>query len=212
MCGISSALVLNIGTLTTEIIKIMKLAAAVANESKIPVVLDVCGAGATSFRDKMSFELLDSVHIDVLKGNSSEMARIAGRHVRTKGVDTRDVKEDLLDIAREISWQRDCTAVITGKRDVIIDGENVFTVDNGSEMMTRVVGTGCMATSVIGSFVAASLGDLASAAAAGLCCYGIAAEIAAASAKGPLQFKHALMDSLHSLTEEQVTGMQKVRK
>lgn len=211
MCDIASALVLNIGTLTTEIIKSMKLAAAVANKRKIPVVLDVCGAGATSFRDKMSFELLDTVHIDVLKGNCSEIARIAGRQVRTKGVDVGDVNEDLLDIAHEISLKRDCTAVITGKRDVITDGEKCFTVDNGSEMMTRVVGTGCMATSVIGAFVAASPEDLASAATAGLCCYGVAAEIAASSAKGPMQFKHALMDSLHSLTEGQVTGMQKVR-
>jgi hydroxyethylthiazole kinase len=210
MCGMASALVLNIGTLTTEIIQSMKLAAKVANEHKIPVVLDVCGAGATSFRDRMSFELLNTVHIDVLKGNSSEMARIAGRQVRTKGVDVGDVCEDLLDIAHEIASQRDCTAVITGKRDVVADREKCFTVDNGAEIMTKVVGTGCMATSVIGAFVAASPRDLATAATAGLCCYGIAAEIAAASAKAPMLFKHALMDSIHSLTEEQVTGMQKV--
>lgn len=212
MCGIASALVLNIGTLTAEIIKSMKLAAVVANKRKIPVVLDVCGAGATSFRDKMSFELLDTVHIDILKGNFSEMARIAGRQVRTKGVDVGDVNEDLFDIAREISMQRDCTAVITGKRDVITNGEKCFIVDNGTEIMTRVVGTGCMATSVIGTFVAATPGDLASAATAGLCCYGVAAEIAAESAKDPLKFKHTLIDNLHSLTEEQVTGMQKVRQ
>src|SRR5512145_2373208 len=55
MTGIASALVLNIGTLTTEFIDSMKLAAAAANRKGIPVVLDVCGAGATPFRDAKSF-------------------------------------------------------------------------------------------------------------------------------------------------------------
>jgi len=44
MAGISSALVLNIGTLTSEIVDSMLLAGKSANNKRIPVVLDVCGA------------------------------------------------------------------------------------------------------------------------------------------------------------------------
>jgi hydroxyethylthiazole kinase len=58
MAKIASALVLNIGTLTVEFIDAMKLAAKSANEKGIPVVLDVCGAGATRLRDDKCFELL----------------------------------------------------------------------------------------------------------------------------------------------------------
>ena len=47
MAGMASALVLNIGTLTAEFIESMKIAASAANRKGIPVVLDVCGAGAT---------------------------------------------------------------------------------------------------------------------------------------------------------------------
>src|SRR4030043_267136 len=46
MAKIASALVLNIGTLTVDFVEAMKIAAASANEKGIPVVLDVCGAGA----------------------------------------------------------------------------------------------------------------------------------------------------------------------
>ncbi len=60
MARMASALVLNIGTLTTEFIESMKIAARAANEHGIPVVLDVCGAGATPFRD--SDELRASRH------------------------------------------------------------------------------------------------------------------------------------------------------
>ena len=59
MAGIASALVLNIGTLTTDFVDAMILAGKSANQKGIPVVLDVCGAGATKFRDDKCFEILD---------------------------------------------------------------------------------------------------------------------------------------------------------
>ena len=55
MASLASALVLNIGTLTPEFIDSMKKAALAANAKSIPVVLDVCGAGATKLRDDMCF-------------------------------------------------------------------------------------------------------------------------------------------------------------
>jgi hydroxyethylthiazole kinase len=83
MTAIASALALNIGTLTTEVVESMKLAAAAANHKGIPVVFDVCGAGATAYRDQKSLEILDAAKIAVIKGNSSEIARIAGLEVET---------------------------------------------------------------------------------------------------------------------------------
>ena len=70
MVQLAAALVLNIGTLTVEVVRAMKLATQSANAKGIPVVLDVCGAGATAFRDRMGFELLDEAKIDLIKGNA----------------------------------------------------------------------------------------------------------------------------------------------
>ena len=95
MAGIASALVLNIGTLTSDFVDAMKLAAKSANRKDIPVVLDACGAGATKFRDEKCFEILDEVKIDIIKGNASEIARIAGEDVKTKGVDAAEVEQEL---------------------------------------------------------------------------------------------------------------------
>src|SRR5512140_1835379 len=83
MSQIASALVLNIGTLTVDFVEAMKLAARGANKKGIPVILDVCGAGATTLRDMKCLELLNEVRIDVIKGNASEIARIEGESVRT---------------------------------------------------------------------------------------------------------------------------------
>jgi len=210
MAGMASALVLNIGTLTTEFVESMKIAARAANVHGIPVVLDVCGAGATPFRDHKSFELMKAARVDIIKGNASEIARVAGRDVRTRGVDAAAVREDLADIARLLAKERECVAVITGKEDIVADPASLFVVRNGDEMMGHLVGTGCMATSVIGTFAGASPGDLAAAAAAGLACYEIAAELAVKECAGPASFKERLLDRVFHLTEEEVRSMQKV--
>ena len=45
-------------------------------------------------------------------------------------------------------------AVITGKEDVVTDGERTIVIRNGHPILTKVTGTGCLLTSVIGAFVA----------------------------------------------------------
>lgn len=209
MASLASSLVLNIGTLTPEFIESMKIAAKSANKKGIPVVLDVCGAGATKLRDDKSFELLDQVKIDVIKGNASEIARIAGENVKTKGVDSVEVEKNLIELARHLAGERNATVVITGKEDIVADKTRYFIVKNGHEMMMHVVGTGCMAASVIGTFSAVHK-NLAEAAASALSVYGIAAELAAKESKGPATFKEKLFDNIYRLNKETVERMKQV--
>ena len=209
MAGIASALVLNIGTLTVDFVQAMKIAAQSANMKGIPVILDVCGAGATALRDKSCFDLLGSCRIDIIKGNASEIARIAGEKVITKGVDSTDVAADMRKLAAKLSQKRRATVVITGKEDIITDGKISYVVKNGDPMMVHVVGTGCMAASVIGTFAAVEK-DLALAAVAGLVCFEIAAECAVKISKGPGSFKEKLYDCLYALDVKTITSRQKV--
>jgi hydroxyethylthiazole kinase len=209
MAQIASALVLNIGTLTIDFVEAMKLAAHSANRKGIPVVLDVCGAGATVLRDRKCLELLNEVRIDVIKGNVSEVARIAGESVRTRGVDAMEVGGDLVLLAQKLAVQRKATVVITGEVDIATDGKDTYLVKNGHPMMTRVVGTGCMAASVIGTFAAVEP-RLSLAAACGLACYEIAAELAAEKASGPASFKERLFDFLYNLDQATVDRMQRI--
>ena len=209
MTQIASALVLNIGTLTVEFVEAMKIAAASANRKGIPIILDVCGAGATELRDRKVSELLDQVKINVIKGNASEIARVSGASIRTKGVDATEVAADLEALAQTLAVRRQATVVITGKVDIVASEREIFRVKNGDALMTRVVGTGCMAASVIGAFAAVE-SDYCRAAACALACYGIAAELAAKNAHGPASFKAALFDCLYNLDESTVEKMQRI--
>ncbi|OGS18675.1 MAG: hydroxyethylthiazole kinase [Elusimicrobia bacterium RIFOXYA2_FULL_40_6] len=211
MANIASSLVLNIGTLTTEFVESMKLAAKAANKKGIPVILDVCGAGATKLRDDKCSELLNQVKIDIIKGNASEIGRVAGLDVKTKGVDAVDFAGNLKDIAKNLASKRNCTVVITGKEDIISNGKSVYVVKNGHPMMASIVGTGCMAASVIGTFAAVEK-DLASAAAAGLVCYEIAAELAAGQSSGPGTFKEKFFDAIYILDKHTIDKMQRIEQ
>lgn len=211
MTGISSALVLNIGTLTTDLIEAMLLSAAAANEKGIPVVLDAVGVGATKFRDDMAAKLLDSIHIDIIKGNYSEIAKLAGEAAETKGVEATSINANPEKVAKEFAKTRFSVVVMTGKEDIISDGKKIFIVKNGHERMGSIVGTGCMAASVIGSFASVNP-DYCEAAKDALVYFGVAGELAAEKSKGPGSFKVNLYDEVFDLTDEKAESMAKVEE
>jgi len=209
MSGLASSLVLNIGTLTNDFIEAMKIAAKSANHKGIPVVLDVCGAGATSLRDEKSLELLKTVKIDIIKGNASEIARLSGEKIQTKGVDAARVEKDLIQIAQTLAKKYHATVVVTGKEDIVADQTKTYLVKNGHPMMSNIVGTGCMATSVIGAFAAVEK-NLALAAACALVVFEVAAECAVKKSGGPGTFKIHFYDCLFHLDQKTINKLQKV--
>ncbi len=154
--------------------------------------------------------MLDETKITIIKGNASEIARIAGQSVKTKGVDAGSVAANLEDLAVGLAQNRNCTVVITGKEDIVADGTRCYKVRNGHEIMTNIVGTGCMAASVIGTFAAVD-SDYVHTSVAGLVCYEIAAELAAQQANGPGTFKEQLFDALFNLNKTTIDNMQKVQ-
>ncbi|MDD5101430.1 MAG: hydroxyethylthiazole kinase [Endomicrobiaceae bacterium] len=211
MVSLADALVLNIGTLSTEIVESMKLAGFAANKKGIPVILDVCGAGATTFRNEKCKELLSALSIEVVKGNISEIATIAGFNIKTKGVDASEVEVDKYNLAKKLAQDLEAVVVITGAEDVVSNGQDIYSIKNGTNIMGRVVGTGCMAASVIATFCAID-SDYAMAAASALVCYEIAGENAEKTSDGPGTFKTGLFDKISSLSEISVNKMKKIEK
>ena len=211
MAAIASALVLNIGTLTPYLIESMIVAGKSANEKKIPVLLDAVGVGATELRNEKAFELLEKIRIDIVKGNASEIAKLSGEDVLTKGVESTVVEVDLVKVSKRVAHIYKTNVVITGKEDIVTDGNKVYIVKNGHEMMSCIVGTGCMASSIIGAFAGVEK-DYALAGASALVCFGIAGELAAPQSKGPGTFKEIFFDEMYNLDKEKIDRMIKVEE
>jgi hydroxyethylthiazole kinase len=210
MTGIAGALVLNIGTLNKVQVESMIAAGRMANERKIPIILDPVGAGATRYRTDTARRLLDQLEITILKGNAGEIGVLAGADGKVRGVDSAGLTGDPVAIAQEFASSAGLTVVVSGAADIVTDGKRVRVVENGHAMMGSISGTGCMAASVTGVFAAES-GDPVVAAAAALAAFGIAGERAAAMARGPYSFKVALFDELSRLTPAEFPSAAKIR-
>ncbi|MDP3564319.1 MAG: hydroxyethylthiazole kinase [Methanoregula sp.] len=210
MTGIVGALVLNIGTLNKVQITSMIAAGKMANERKIPIILDPVGTGATRYRTDTARRLLDKLEITILKGNAGEIGVLAGADGKVRGVDSAGLTGDHVAIAKEYALSDGLTVVVSGETDIVTDGKRVVLVENGHAMMGGISGTGCMAASVTGACAAESR-DPVLAAATALAAFGIAGERAAAVARGPYSFKVALFDELAGLTPAALRSAAKIR-
>ena len=210
MVAAAGALVLNIGTLTAQVVEVMLLAGRRANAAGVPVVLDPVGAGATAFRTAQSRRLLDAVRVACVRGNAGEVAALAGRPGGVRGVDAAGRVDALDDLARALARATGAVVAATGRVDLLTDGRRTVRIENGHALLAQITGSGCMATAVVGAFCAVEP-DTLNAAAAGLTCFEVAAERAAEASPGPGTFRVRLLDALAALDGAAVTRAARIR-
>ena len=201
MVRVAGALVLNIGTLTSEQIDSMITAGEEANNLKKPVVLDPVGAGATHLRTESALRLQERIKIDIVRGNHAEVSILAGLKGSIKGVESVGSGKNAVEVARSLARKHNQVVIITGKQDIVTDGKTVIEINNGSPMLGTITATGCMVTSLIATF-AAVCDDYIMASTGALVCFGLAGERAAVKAQGPGSFKVNLFDEVYNLNEE----------
>jgi len=214
---ISSALVINIGTLNERTIESMIASGKKANQLNIPVVFDPVGAGASEFRNATTKRILEEVKISVLRGNMSEIKFISGLESTTKGVDASESdihigNEKGINVAKNLAEKLKCTVAITGVTDIISDGKRAAVLENGTKMLANVTGTGCMTTALVGAFCGAG-SDYFIGAISGIMSMGIAGEIAfeKAGQLGTGSFHIAIMDAISNLNSEIIENIAKIK-
>lgn len=203
MVAQARALVLNVGTLTVAAVDAMVRAARRANAEGIPVVLDPVGVGATPFRTAQVERLLAEARLACVRGNTGEIAALAGRPGMVRGVDAvsdggADAADDRVRLAAALAVRLRCAVAATAEVDALTDGARLVRLAHGHPWLGQITGSGCMATACIGAFAAVEEDALA-AAVAGLACFELAAEQAARVASGPGSFRVALFDALAAL-------------
>ena len=104
---------------------------------------------------------------------------------------------------------------ITGAVDIITDGKILYSVENGHKIMSKVTGTGCMCTSLIGSYLGAGENNLI-AALAGVVSMGIAGEIANEgldiNLDGTGTLKVKILDAIYNLSEAEIIKRSKINE
>ena len=217
IANISSALVLNIGTMDKT--DIYEKATKTANTKNVPVIFDPVGVGASKARNKIVQELLANSKFAVIKGYLSEIMSIDGMGSSTKGVDASEEDQNkdishITQICKNISEKYDSVITATGKNDIIVYKNDAYVVKNGVAYMSKITGTGCMSASVTASFVAANKDDFLLSTVYAIATMGIAGEIACKKTKelGSGSFRVALIDEISMMNEEKFEKYAKIEK
>ena len=196
----SQALVLNTGTLTGEGLKAMIQAGIKANKCGIPIILDPVGVSANPVRGERIKHLLNTVEVDVIRGNASEIAYLNGDdNVPTRGVESVAVIENPEESAVRLAAEFSAAVCLTGAVDYIAAQNSIWEVRNGHPMMSKVSGTGCMLSALIGAFCGVT-GDYAAAAAGAVVSFGVCGETAGEKSSGPGSFQNSLLDALYAVS------------
>lgn len=196
---LASALVINIGTLSSAWVTAMRSSAAAAREAGKPWVLDPVGCGATSYRTSTALELA-SLEPAVIRGNASEIMALAGtKPGRTRGVDATDSSKAAVTAARALAQEFGCVVGVTGAVDYVTDGSLVLAVEGSHELITRVTASGCALSAIVAAFLAVEPDPLRATAYA-FAAFAVAAQRAAHDAAGPGSARLRLLDELYTLT------------
>jgi hydroxymethylpyrimidine/phosphomethylpyrimidine kinase len=205
LCALSKALVINIGTINQNTLAVMEKAAKLALDKKIPMVLDPVGAGATTVRKDASLKLIKEYKPAIIRGNASEILSLSGAlEGPQKGVDSREVEDTdtLSRSAKALSLSTGSVVGVTGETDIVVLGDKEIRLEGGSILMTRITGTGCLLSSIVGAFAGADPEDLLGSAAAAMSFLKVAGERAARNLSRPEalgEFKRRIFDELSTL-------------
>ncbi|MDL2270193.1 hydroxyethylthiazole kinase [Methanobrevibacter sp. OttesenSCG-928-I08] len=165
---IADSLVINIGKLSKFQIAAIKKSCEYASKTNTPIILDPVGCGISKLRNEITIDLITNYNIQAIRGNMSEVKAIArlleidlSNNIKGKGVDVS--KDDIItkenlsengEIVKKIALKTNSIVIASGPIDIISDGNLIIAIENGNEMMEKITGSGCMLSSIVGSFLA----------------------------------------------------------
>ena len=174
---VAGALLINIGTMTKaneqDILEIGKI----ANQQGTPIVFDPVAVGASSYRKAFCQKFLSEVKVSVIKGNASEILTLVDATTTMKGTDGK-TDLDVVEIAKRAHEELNTAIVLTGKDDVVVQGGKVVKLSNGSPLLAKITGAGCLLGGIVASFLFREENPTLQVLEEAVSIYNIAAEIA----------------------------------
>lgn len=169
----AAALTVNLGNITAERLVAMDRAGAAACRKGIPILLDAVGVGFSTLRRDFAHRFVKQYRPAVVKGNASELRALCGLSCHGTGVDVAaaDAVSTLAAARREAAALRPfadqwhTVLLETGAVDIVIPTEGLSPerqpsvsgsafVGNGTPILARLTGTGCLLGALAGVWLA----------------------------------------------------------
>lgn len=203
MAGIAQCLYINVGTLILVHAETIPNAAKAAYEGGA-YVLDPVAAGMGELRTKLLTEM-KNYPPSIVRANASEVITLAKMwglidtdEGKVRGVDSTESVESAREAAEVLARFIKGAVCVSGKEDLITDGERTLLSFGGSDYFARITGSGCSLGGVCAVY--RSVTDSFTAAVAATNAYNVAGAIAEKKAEGTASFKVAFLDALSNIS------------
>lgn len=203
--GGASALLINLGTLSTDAMTGIPATYAANRGLGLPVVLDPTAIGRAPVRTRLARDLVRQ-GVTAIRCNASEVAALAGG-TGGSGPDATIPVGDVAEAARQVALTHRTVAAVSGPEDLITDGSRTLRLPGGSPLQPLVPGTGCLLGALVAACIAVSPDDVFTATATAHAWLAAAAEQAHPLSAGPGEFAWRLLDGLHLVTAAEVASV-----
>ena len=211
ICG---GLNINIGTLNKGSIEAMFIAGKRSKELGHIVLLDPVGAGASNLRTETALKIMNEIKPDVIRGNISEIKTLALGSGTTKGVDadaadtvTEENLDSMVEFAKSFSRKSGAVIAITGAIDLVADSKKCYVIRNGSPVMSRITGTGCMLSAVSTAYAVANPDNITEAVATAVCLMGLVGEVGVlkmSDDEGNSSLRNHIIDAIYNMDADKL--------
>lgn len=203
------ALYINVGTLLPIYEQTLPHVAKVLHETGKPWVLDPVAVGIGSMRTCL-LKRFKEYKPDVIRGNASEIIALAGlweldggtENSKVRGVDSTESVMAARTAAVSLAKWTGGAVAVSGKTDLITDGNVVALSYGGSHFMTKITGAGCSLGGVVAVYATAASPFIA--ALTGTAVYNLAGARAEKKAEGPGSFQVHFLDELNKASAEDI--------
>ncbi len=199
----TNSLVCNLGAITDY--EAMEKAGKVAHALGHAIVIDPVGISGSTYRREKCQKLIEKIHPTCIRGNYSEIRALMMNQSVVVGVDSKDEELDI-EAMKKYSLEHHVILVASGKTDIITDGIDTYLCNNGDRIMSKITGSGCMSSVMLGVF----LGIEPSVYSAASCCgfMGIIGELAKEKTDmingGTMTFRNLFIDEVSLMSSEKL--------
>lgn len=207
MAKVVPAFYINMGTALPFYADTLPRTAQALQANQTPWTLDPVGIGLSSLRTDILKQFKD-FKPSIVRGNASEIIALAklwelvdtGGTIR--GVDSTEKVSSAKVAALELAKFTGGAVAVSGAEDFVTDGKEEIFCAGGSELFTKITGSGCALGGVMAIYLTVATPFIAALTATTM--FNLAGSKAAALAQTPASFKVRFLDSLYALTAEEV--------
>ena len=207
---VASAFYINMGTAMPFYAETLPRAAQALQANGTPWVLDPVGIGLSSLRTDI-LKQFKEFKPTIIRGNASEIIALAklwgliatpGGQVR--GVDSTEKVSSAKTAAIALAKFTGGAVAVSGEEDFVTDGKEEILCAGGSELFTKITGSGCALGGIMAIYLTVASPFIAALTATTM--FNLAGTKAAAEVSTPASFKINFLDSLYELTAEEVAN------